>query len=108
LKKLITFKDIDNARKTLGLDGTASMQDIKKIHRELILKFHPDRHNNSKEKKIYEEKVKEINSSYKIIINYCNKYPISFSQEKVNYLEEGEYQKNHLKRFYSGWVSKGD
>ena len=106
MKKLITFKDIETARQTLGLKDVASMEDIKKSYKKLILKCHPDKHNHSKNKDIYEEKVKQINSAYKILMNYCARYPISFNQDKVKNIEEDEYQKNHLKNFYSGWVSK--
>ena len=79
MKKLTTFKDIDNARKALGLGDIVSIKDIKNNHRKLMLEFHLDRHNNSKDKNIYEEKVKEINSAYKIIMDYCMKYPVSFN-----------------------------
>ena len=47
MKKLITFKDIDNARKILGLGDIASIEDIKDNHRKFILEYHPDRHRNS-------------------------------------------------------------
>jgi DnaJ-class molecular chaperone len=106
MKKSVTFNDIENARKTLGLEDTASMEVVKNSYRSLMLKFHPDRHSSSKNKDIYEEKVKEINDAYEIIINYCIRYPISFTQDKVKYIEEGEYQEEHFDRFYSGWVSK--
>ena len=71
-----------------------------------ILEYHPDRHHNSKDRQIYEEKVKEINNSYKIIMNYCLRYPISFDKDKVKDVEEGEYLKYHLRRFYDGWGDK--
>jgi hypothetical protein len=103
MKKLINFEDIDRARKMLGLEETASMQEIKDKYRKLSLKYHPDRHNNSSRKKKYEEKIKEINNSYEILMNYCIKYPISFKADKVKYIEEGEYEKQHLKRFFDGW-----
>ena len=82
MKKLITFQDIDDARKILDLQKTASIEDVKNNYRRLLLEFHPDRHNNSPDKKIFEEKSKEINNAYKIIMNYCMKYPISFDADK--------------------------
>ena len=42
MKKLIDFKDIDRARKLLGLGETTSMQEIKEKYRKLSLKCHPD------------------------------------------------------------------
>lgn len=103
MKKLITFKDIDNARKILDLGDIASIEDIKDNHRKFILEYHPDRHHNSNDRKVFEEKVKEINNSYKIIMDYCAKYPISFSRDKVKDVEEGENIEDHLRRFYDGW-----
>ena len=104
MKKLITFKDIDKARKVLELGDAASVEDVKNNYRRLVLKFHPDKHNNDNDEKIYVEKVKEINYAYKIIMDYCMKYSISFSQDKVKDVEEGEYIEDHLRRFYDGWV----
>ncbi len=70
MKKLINFEDIYRARKILDLGETASMQEIKDKYRKLSLKYNPDRHNNSLKKKEYEEKIKEINNSYEILINF--------------------------------------
>jgi len=108
LKKLITFDDIDNARKVLDLAESATLEEIKKNHRKLILKYHPDKYNNNANKDFYEEKVKQINNSYKIIMNYCLKYPFSFKKSFVKNVEEGEYIEDHLRRFYDGWVSDKD
>ena len=105
MKKLITFRDIDDARKILDLNKTASIEDVKNNYRRLLLEFHPDRHNNSPDKKIFEEKSKEINNAYKIIINYCMKYSISFDVDKVKDVEDGEYLQDQQRRFYDGWVS---
>jgi len=41
-------------------------------------------------------------------MNYCTNYPISFSRDKVKLVEEGEYNEDHLRRFYDGWVSGKD
>ncbi len=103
MKKLISFEEIDKARKLLELEKTTSMQEIKNKYREMSMRYHPDRHNNSSKKKEYEEKIKEINNSYEILISYCIKYPISFEASKTREVEEGEYVKQHLKRFYDGW-----
>ena len=40
---MIGFREIDNARKILGLDTTATLSEIKERYRNLSLKYHPDR-----------------------------------------------------------------
>ncbi|MCG9479987.1 MAG: J domain-containing protein [Actinomycetia bacterium] len=98
MPKLIEFEDIEKARKTLGLKQVSSIKDIKAAYRQLSLKYHPDKAGDNSE-----EKFKLINHSYQLLMDYCLKYPISFSRERVKDVEEGEYQKYHQDRFYSTW-----
>jgi len=37
------FKQIDDARKVLGLNESASLEEIRDAFRNLALKYHPDR-----------------------------------------------------------------
>jgi curved DNA-binding protein len=57
----VEFKDY---YATLGVPRTASEQDIKKAFRKLARKFHPDV---AKEKKVAEEKFKEINEAHEVL-----------------------------------------
>jgi curved DNA-binding protein len=50
--------------KTLGVDKTASPDDIKKSYRKLALKHHPDRNPNNREA---EEKFKKISEAYAVL-----------------------------------------
>ena len=50
--------------KILGVDKTASQDDIKKAFRKLSVKWHPDRNNGSKEA---ETKFKEIAEAYEVL-----------------------------------------
>lgn len=49
---------------TLGVDKTASDEDLKKAYRKLARQFHPDLQNGEQQKKQAEEKFKEINEAY--------------------------------------------
>lgn len=49
------------ARKILGVEKSASMDEIKKAFRRLSMKYHPDRDGGS------EEKFKELNSAYEVL-----------------------------------------
>ncbi|MEW6115966.1 MAG: molecular chaperone DnaJ [Nitrospirota bacterium] len=50
--------------KVLGVDRSATQEEIKKVFRQLALKYHPDRNQGDKEA---EEKFKEINEAYSCI-----------------------------------------
>ena len=50
----------------LGVSSNASEDELKKAYRKVAMKHHPDR--NPGDKKA-EEKFKEINNSYKILLN---------------------------------------
>ena len=49
---------------TLGVDRTASDDDLKKAYRKLARQFHPDLQPGEQQKKQAEEKFKEINEAY--------------------------------------------
>lgn len=51
--------------KTLGIEKSASADDIKKAYRKLALKYHPDR--NPTDKKNAEEKFKKISEAYAVL-----------------------------------------
>ena len=101
------FQDIDEARRLLNLDDTATLEEIKDAYREISLKFHPDRFQ-GKEKKQAEEKMKKINHAKDVLLRYCSNYRYSFKEKDVkrSNFDEATYQ--HLKRFYDGWWSDLD
>ena len=53
--------------KILGIDSTASDEDVKKAYRELAKKYHPDNYANTPLADLAEEKMKEINEAYETI-----------------------------------------
>ena len=52
---------------TLGIERTASDDEIKKAFRKLARQHHPDLHASPEHKKTAEEKFKEINEAYEVI-----------------------------------------
>ncbi|MFA5156690.1 MAG: DnaJ domain-containing protein [Candidatus Omnitrophota bacterium] len=99
---MTNFKQIDEARKILGLGEEASIEEIKEAFRRLALKYHPDRCS-EKDKKYYEEIFKKVSHAKDIIGSYCANYRYSFKEKEVkkNAMPKEEYE--HLKRFYDGW-----
>jgi molecular chaperone DnaJ len=55
-----------NPYKVLGVEKTASKEEIKKVYKELSKKYHPDKNNGDKE---LEEKFKEVSAAYDILKN---------------------------------------
>ena len=53
--------------KVLGIDRTATDEDVKKAYRELARKYHPDNYMNTPLADLAEEKMKEINEAYETI-----------------------------------------
>jgi DnaJ-class molecular chaperone len=97
---MIDFKQIDKARKILGLDEEASLEEIQDSFRKLALKYHPDR---CKDKKKCEEMFKKVNHAKNIIDSYCLNYRYSFREKDVKKNSMSKEQYNHLKQFYDGW-----
>ena len=96
------FQQIDKARKQLGLEEDATLEEIKEVYRKLTLKYHPDRCKEEKSKE-YEEMSKKINRAKDILTAYCASYKYSFRERDVrrNTMDRESYE--HLKRFYDGW-----
>ena len=56
--------DYKDYYKTLGVERTASEDDIRKAYRKLAMQYHPDRNPNNKQA---EERFKEINEAYQVL-----------------------------------------
>lgn len=99
---MANFNQIDQARKLLKLDKSATLSEIKESFRRLSLQYHPDRCRSEKKKEC-EELFKKINRAYEILLAYCAGYEYSFKERDVksNTMDKELYA--HLKRFYDGW-----
>ncbi|MHB8173833.1 MAG: J domain-containing protein [Nitrospirota bacterium] len=74
----MTYDDLKTALVIFGLDDTqATAKEIKKKHRELVKKYHPNANDGQDS-----DYIKKVNAAYKIIGDYCGSYKFSFSEEE--------------------------
>ncbi len=92
------FEQIDKARKILNLGETATLKEIKEAYRGLVKRYHPDRYKGRK-KKEFEERMKEINKAYKLIMEYCENYRYSFTKKGVE-----DFYSKYMRGFQEDWM----
>lgn len=76
-----TINDLRNALEILNIPESASLSEIKKIYKELLFQWHPDRCKEKKE--LCNQKTREINKSYKIMRAYCENYKFKFNIDEM-------------------------
>ena len=60
------MKSVNEYCKVLGIDSTATPEDLKKAYRDLVKQWHPDQfQNNSRLQNNAQEKLQEINEAYR-------------------------------------------
>ena len=73
----MTYADLQEALRALGLGDRASQKEIKARHRELVKRHHPDTGNAADP-----ETIRQINSAYGMLLNYVAAYRFSFDEEE--------------------------
>jgi len=70
------FEDLREALDVFSLTGKASLQEIKARHRALVKRHHPDAGGSEN------DRIRQINAAYQILLAYCRDYRFSFSREE--------------------------
>ncbi len=65
--KLIFNADVESSLRLMKLNKDFNENDLKKVYKQLVKKFHPDVKNNIKNK---EKIIKKINNAYKLLLNF--------------------------------------
>jgi hypothetical protein len=64
------MKRIERHRAILGVDDKATLSDLKKVYRKIMMEWHPDRFQESEEsKKMAEEKSTKLIASYHFLVS---------------------------------------
>jgi DnaJ-class molecular chaperone len=97
---MANFKEIEEARKLLGLSEAATLKEIKRAYRTLAHRHHPDKHDRTTSEET-EEKMRRVNLAYKLLLDYCENYKYSFREEDASrtYPEE-EYLRTFKDKWY--------
>ena len=94
----------------LGVPRTATLADIKKVYRSLALKYHPDRVPEA-EKKVAEEKFKEISEAYGVLSDPAKKQTYDqYGHQGIdqNYTAEDIYRGADFSSVFGGESDLGD
>jgi len=79
------FDLVDGARKTLGLEESATFLNIRDAYHKLAAEHHPDKHEYKKDQVILEKaekKMKDIITASEVLTVYCKHYLSALSPEK--------------------------
>ncbi len=68
--KIDYMKRIERHRAILGVDDKATLSDLKKVYRKIMMEWHPDKFQDSEEsKKMAEEKSTKLIASYHFLVS---------------------------------------
>lgn len=102
-----------NPYEVLGIKEGASEEEIKRAYRELVRKYHPDQYKDNPLSDLAEEKLKEINEAYDMLMkgrkggssrnSRGGQYSSSSYSQDYNYeAQQGDYQK------VAEYINRGD
>jgi len=85
-----------NPYEVLGLKEGASVDEIKKAYRDLVKKYHPDRYRDNPLSDLAEEKLREINEAYDVLIkNAGNNNRQQRSYHQQSYQQQRQQQRRN-------------
>jgi len=96
---MVNFKEIDEARRLLGLGEAATLKEIKSAYRRLASRHHPDKRGSNMHGHS-DEMMKRLNWAYELLMKYCKDYKYMFSEKDV--ARTYPYDEG-LRKFYYGW-----
>ncbi len=108
--KQLDFAAVDAARRTLGLDAYASLEEIRTAYKKLAAEWHPDRFASAPdaERIQAETRFQEISAAHDLLTEYVSRYLYSFKEDDVKRSLIDPATRQHLKRYYDGMYGSLD
>lgn len=88
----MTYTELQNALRVLGLGERASIKEIKSRHRQLVKRHHPDVGATDDP-----EKIREVNAAYRLLLDYIAAYRFSFAEDEF-------YEQNPEERIWQQFM----
>lgn len=85
-----------NPYDVLGIDPSASDDEVKKAYRALSKKYHPDANINNPHQAEYTEKFKEVQNAYKAIMDARKRGYSQRTYHQESYSDSYRYQNDHV------------
>lgn len=73
----MTYSDLQEALRVLGLEERVTLREIKTRHKELVKRYHPDTGNTDEP-----EKIRQVNAAYRIVLDYVTGYRFACTSEE--------------------------
>jgi DnaJ-class molecular chaperone len=73
----MTYADLREALRVLGLGERATVKEIKARHRTLVKRHHPDTGNCDDP-----DMIRKVNSAYRVLLDYVAAYRFSFAEDE--------------------------
>jgi preprotein translocase subunit Sec63 len=89
-------RDLKKAIELFGIEEDTSINTISSRYRELLQKWHPDHCKGNEEE--CRARTENIIESYKILMNYCTSYNISFTDDMIDKTLIEESPEEFMKR----------
>jgi DnaJ-class molecular chaperone len=73
----MTYSNLQEALRVLGLGERATLKEIKTRHRELVKRHHPDTGATDNP-----DTIRQVNAAHKILLDYVSGYRFSFTENE--------------------------
>jgi curved DNA-binding protein CbpA len=91
----MTYLELQEALRVLGLGERATIREIKARHRELVKRHHPDAGAESEPVEI-----RKINAAYRLVMDYVADYRFSFDENEFYEQNPEEFIRRQVTDFY--------